>query len=42
MTETDLLRLISNTPLQVELDLIDTRSHMSRNTPREHIEGVLR
>ncbi len=38
MTETDLLRLISNTPLQVELDLIDTRSHVSRNTPREHIE----
>ena len=38
MTETDLLRLISNTPLQVELDLIDTKSHVSRNTPREHIE----
>lgn len=38
MTETDLLRLISNTPLQVELDLIDTSSHVSRNTPREHIE----
>ncbi len=38
MTETDLLRLISNTPLQIELDLIDTTSHESRNTPREHIE----
>lgn len=38
MTETDLLRLISNTPLQVELDLIDTDSHVSKNTPREHIE----
>lgn len=38
MTETDLLRLISNTPLQIELDLIDTSSHVSRNTPREHIE----
>lgn len=38
MTETDLLRLISNTPLQVELDLIDTSMHVSRNTPREHIE----
>ncbi len=38
MTETDLLRLISNTPLQIELDLIDTASHVSRNTPREHIE----
>ena len=39
MTETDLLRLISNTPLQVELDLIDTDSHVSKNTPREHIEA---
>jgi homoserine O-succinyltransferase len=39
MTETDLLRLISNTPLQVELDLIDTESHASKNTPREHIEA---
>ncbi|MDE6458959.1 MAG: homoserine O-succinyltransferase [Muribaculum sp.] len=38
MTETDLLRLISNTPLQIELDLIDTASHVSRNTPREHVE----
>ena len=38
MTETDLLRLISNTPLQIELDFIDTESHVSKNTPREHIE----
>ncbi len=38
MTETDLLRLISNTPLQVELDFIDTDSHVSKNTPREHID----
>lgn len=38
LTETDLLRLISNTPLQIELDFIDTDSHVSKNTPREHIE----
>lgn len=38
MTETDLLRLLSNTPLQIELDLIDTDSHVCKNTPREHIE----
>lgn len=38
MTETDLLRLLSNTPLQIELDLVDTDSHDSKNTPREHIE----
>lgn len=39
MTETDLLRLISNTPLQINLDLVDVGSHVSRNTPREHIES---
>lgn len=38
MTETDLLRLISNTPLQINLDLVDVGTHVSRNTPREHIE----
>ena len=38
MTETDLLRLISNTPLQIELDFIDTDRNVSKNTPREHIE----
>ncbi len=37
MTETDLLRLLSNTPLQIELDLIDMDTHLSKNTPREHI-----
>lgn len=39
MTETDLLRLISNTPLQIELDLIDIGTHVSKNTPREHIDA---
>lgn len=37
VTETDLLRLISNTPLQIQLDLIGTSMHESRNTPIEHI-----
>lgn len=37
MAETDLLRLLSNTPLQIELDLIDTGAHDCRNTPEEHI-----
>jgi len=36
-TETDLVRVLSNTPLQVELDLISLKSHTSRNTPIEHI-----
>jgi len=36
-TETDLVRVLSNSPLQVELDLISLKSHTSRNTPIEHI-----
>ena len=28
MTETDLLRLLSNTPLQIELDLIEPDGHV--------------
>lgn len=39
MTETDLLRLLSNTPLQVEIDFLMTSNHISKNTPREHIES---
>lgn len=38
VTETDLLRLISNTPLQIELDLMNVSGHISRNTPVEHID----
>ncbi len=37
-TETQLLRLLSNSPLQVEIDLIQMDSHVSRNTPVEHLE----
>lgn len=36
-TETDLIRLISNTPLQIELKLMKLRSHTSKNTPVEHM-----
>jgi homoserine O-succinyltransferase len=36
-TETDLVRVLSNSPLQVELDLISFKSHISKNTPIEHI-----
>ncbi len=42
MTEYDLLRHLSATPLPVELHLITMASHMSRNTPREHIEAFYR
>ena len=34
-TETQLSRLLGNTPLQVELELIHTDSHESKNTSRE-------
>ncbi len=37
-TETQLLRLLGNTSLQVETDLIRTASHESRNTSREHLQ----
>lgn len=36
-TETQLSRLLGNTPLQVELDLIAMKSHVSKNTPQEHM-----
>ena len=36
-TETDLVRLLSNSPLQVELDFISLSTHISKNTPREHM-----
>ncbi len=36
-TETQLSRLLGNTPLQIELELIRTRTHQSANTPEEHM-----
>ncbi len=36
-TETQLLRLLSNTPLQVRIALVRMDSHDSRNTAREHL-----
>ena len=36
-TETQLLRLLSNSPLQVEIDLLQMNSHTSKNTPMEHL-----
>ncbi len=37
VTETQLLRLIGNTPLQVDVDLINLTSHVSKNTSQEHL-----
>ena len=36
-TETQLLRLIGNTPLQVEVVLLHPKTHVSKNTPAEHL-----
>lgn len=36
-TETQLLRLLSNTPLQMEIDLLQAATHTSKNTPSEHL-----
>ncbi|MBQ7095862.1 MAG: homoserine O-succinyltransferase [Clostridia bacterium] len=36
-TETQLSRLLGNTPLQVELELIHTKSHESKNVSKEHL-----
>ncbi len=36
-TETQLVRLISNTPLQVELELIQTSTHKAAHTAEEHM-----
>jgi homoserine O-succinyltransferase len=37
-TETQLLRLIGNTPLQVDVVLLHPKSHTSKNTSAEHLE----
>ena len=36
-TETDLIRLLSNTPLQLEIDFLKIAGHVSKNTPVEHM-----
>ena len=36
-TETQLLRLLGNTPLQIEVTLLQTKTHESKNTSSEHL-----
>lgn len=38
-TETDLIRLLSNTPLQVEISFMKIKSHTPKNTPIEHMQA---
>ena len=37
-TETDLIRLLSNTPLQIEIDFLKISGHTSKNTPSDHMQ----
>lgn len=36
-TETQILRLLSNSPLQVDVELLQVKSHKSKNTSAEHM-----
>ncbi len=36
-TETQLLRVLSNSPIQVDIELLQTATHTSKNTPQEHL-----
>lgn len=38
-TECQLLRLLSNTPLQVDIELLQMASHVSKNTSTHHLES---
>ena len=39
VTETQLLRKLSNTPLQIEIELLRTKSHISKNVDDSHLES---
>ena len=41
-TETQLLRLIGNTPIQIDITLVRMGSHESKNTSREHLDAFYR
>lgn len=38
-TETDLIRLLSNSPLQVEVEFLRMKGRESKNTPEEHMKA---
>lgn len=41
-TETDLIRLLSNTPLQLDVHFMKVKAHTSKNTPIEHLQAFYR
>jgi len=42
VTETQLIRMLSNTPLQIELTLLHTSTHKSKNASAEHLSSFYR
>jgi homoserine O-succinyltransferase len=38
-TETDFVRILSNTPLQIEIEFMKIKSHTSKNAPIEHMRA---
>lgn len=42
ITETHLLRLLTNTPLQIYIDLLHIKEHVSKNTPKQHLDYFYR
>ena len=41
-TETDLIRLLSNSPLQLDVQFMKVKAHTSKNTPVEHMQAFYR
>lgn len=41
-TETDLLRLLSNSPLQIQIDFMKIKGHTPKNTPSSHMSAFYR
>ena len=41
-TETQILRLLGNSPLQVDIELVRLDTHVSKNTPQEHLLAFYR
>ena len=42
ITETQILRIIGNTPIQMDVVLLHPETYQSRNTPSEHLDAFYR
>ncbi len=42
ITETDLVRILSNSPLQIRVEFMKVKAHTSKNTPIEHMRAFYR